>query len=47
MGTIQRKLAFNRKCVFFLLTQNVHEKVFLDPKEENGKVVEGECKKLV
>ena len=25
MATMQRKLGFNRKCVYFLLTQNCHE----------------------
>lgn len=28
MDKMQRELAFNNKCVFFLVTQNYHEKVF-------------------
>jgi len=47
MATLQRKLTFNRKCVYFLLTHNCHDQVFMEPKKDAGTIVEGECKKLV
>ena len=47
MNELQRKLDFNRKSLYFLVTQNCHDHVFLDPREDNGKLVDGECKKLV
>lgn len=44
---MQRRLDFNKKSVYFLLTQNCHSEVFLEPKEEQGQLVEGICNKYV
>lgn len=46
MADMQKKIDFNHKCVFFLITQNFHDKVFQDPRMEAGEA-KGECMRAV
>ena len=47
MAKLQRKLAFNRTCTFFLACQNEYEEVFQEPKTEAGKEAQGDCQRYV